>query len=144
MHERGILDGAFDSDRHSVMDVATFYMRLLRVRRENRLKISDGLRRLVEWVRLHMLKWIAGAVEAYVLGVYSEDNPLTHLAPPALMHKFGSKRKYTVVSGEAAWDVMAKARENALIWSRPSGSRMTRRLWVVVTLAVRRGCKKET
>ena len=36
MHERGILDGTFDSDRHSVMDVATFYMRLLRVRRENK------------------------------------------------------------------------------------------------------------
>ena len=112
MHERGILDGTFDSDRHSVMDVATFYMRLFRARRENNVKISDGLRCLVEWVRLHMLKWIAGAVEAYVLQSYSEDNPLTHLAPPALIFSGkGCQRKYTVVSPEAAWDVMAKARE---------------------------------
>ena len=111
MHERGILDGAFDSDRHSVIDVATFYMRLFRVRRENNKKISDGLRRSVEWASLHMLKWIAGAIEAYVLQVYSKDNPLAHLAPPSLMHGDGHKRKYTVVSPEAAWDVMAKARE---------------------------------
>ena len=42
MHERGILDGAFDCDRHSVMDVATFYMRLLRARRQNRQKITTA------------------------------------------------------------------------------------------------------
>ena len=106
----GILDGEFDRDTHSVMDVATFFMKILRVRREKKKRISNALRYLADRVRFRMLPWIAGAVESYVLRVYSGDNPLTSLAPPAIVSGNGFLRQYTTVSAEAAWDVMAKAR----------------------------------
>ena len=51
-----------------------------------------------------MMEWLAGALDAYVLGCSDTEAP-----PPALAHRSPSKRKYTVVSPEAAWDLMEKA-----------------------------------
>ena len=56
-----------------------------------------------------MMEWLAGAVDAYVLKVYSADNSLTGHAPPALAKHIFLKRKYVVVSAESAWDIMEKA-----------------------------------
>ena len=113
LNEAGILNGAINSDLHSVMDVVTFFMHVLRVRRERSKKISDGLRRLVAEVTLPMLQWVAETVDSYVLRVYSEDNAQVHLAPPSIVHggcgAASPTRKYVVVSPEAAWDVMEKA-----------------------------------
>ena len=43
MHEEGILDGVFAATHHSLTDVLTFYMCVLRRRREGRHAISDAL-----------------------------------------------------------------------------------------------------
>ena len=51
-----------------------------------------------------MMEWLAGALDAYVLGCSD-----TEAAPPSLKHRRPSKRKYTVVSPEAAWNLMEKA-----------------------------------
>ena len=51
-----------------------------------------------------MMEWLAGALDAYVLGCSD-----TEAAPPSLKHHSPAKRKYTVVSPEAAWNLMEKA-----------------------------------
>ena len=109
MHAAGILNGAGDTEQHSVQDVATFFMLILGTRRARKRHISAGLRRLVNGVRLRMVEWLAGALDAYVLRVFSADNVLTGTAPPSLKHQSPAKRKYTVVSPEASWDLMEKA-----------------------------------
>ena len=109
MHDAGVLSVPGDTDLHGVADVATFIMLILRGRRESKLPISPALRRFVEGVSRRMMEWLAGAVDAYVLKVYSADNSLTGRAPPALVTKISLKRKYVVVSAEAAWDIMDKA-----------------------------------
>ena len=57
-----------------------------------------------------MMEWLAGALDAYVLGCSD-----TEAAPPSLKHRRPSKRKYTVVSPEAAWNLMEKAAHGANI-----------------------------
>ena len=111
MHDEGFLNTPGDTDLHCVADVATFFMLILRMRRDSKLRISRALRRLVDGVSRRMMEWLAGAVDAYVLKVYSADNSLTGHAPPALVNTARGplKRKYVVVSAEAAWDVMEKA-----------------------------------
>ena len=109
LHHAGILNGAASAEQHSVQDVATFFMLVLSTRRARKRRISDGLRRLVDGVRLRMVEWLAGALDAYVLRAFSADNELTENAPPSLKHQSPSKRKYTVVAPEASWDLMEKA-----------------------------------
>ena len=58
-----------------------------------------------------MMEWLAGAVDAHVLKVYSADNSFTGHAPPALVKKVSLKRKYVVVSAEAASGITEKARD---------------------------------
>ena len=55
-----------------------------------------------------MMEWLAGALDAYVLGCSD-----TEAAPPSLKHRRPSKRKYTVVSPEAAWNLMEKAADTS-------------------------------
>ena len=107
MHERRELDGdTFNCDRHSVADVAKFFMRIMWGRRISQKPISPGLRKLIAEVRHCLCKWIAGAVESYVRRFYSDGNPEVHRAPPALKFK-----KRTYVSPEASWELMEKARD---------------------------------
>ena len=74
LFDAGTLSGTFYCDRHSVMDIATFFMQFCRRRRQYGKKISPGLERLVAEVSLPMMKWIAGAVDFFVLRVYGNDN----------------------------------------------------------------------
>jgi len=110
LQHRGVLNGPIDSDLHSVMDVATFFMQVLKLRRLRKKKNSGRLRSLAYDVRLPLLQWIAGALDSYVLRVYSDDNALVHRAPPSLLRGLGgTARQYVMVSPEAAWNLMERA-----------------------------------
>ena len=116
MYDNDFLTGPIQSDRHSIQDVAAFYMTILRGRVLTKKTISASLRGAVDAARLDLILWIADAVNIYVRRVYNDTNPAVHRAPPALQHNVvrgdqstPSRRRYVVVWPGAAWDLMEKA-----------------------------------
>ncbi len=72
----------------------------------------DALEQLNLDRRQGLVTWIAKLADKVVLALYLNNHTSVELAPPATRYNRPDKRKYTVVTPEATWDVREDARDN--------------------------------
>ncbi len=112
LHADGKLQCPFDSGTHHVLDIMTFFSLVIAYRKTKAKRVvsSERFQRLVWELLVPLLGWAADVIDAYVLRVFSADNPSVHRAPPSLKtiaSSSGTRR--AAISPEASWELMEKA-----------------------------------
>ncbi len=111
LNNAGDLEGPYCRDTHHIADVLLFPMFVMKRRRQARATTSDRFRLVANELRIPLVRWAARLVDSYIRRVYTNDNPVVNRAPPSIIRRrAGNARGYTLVSPEASWDLMVRAR----------------------------------
>ena len=111
-HSAGNLASPLNRDTHSLADILQFILTFARRRRAERKPISKPcFQFLVIWRRA-LMAWFSKLADKFVLTTYLINAVSQERPAPALHYERPNKRKYTVVSPEAKWSILEKARTN--------------------------------
>ena len=110
MRHANFLDGAFDADSHSLLDVLKFLLSAAwRCGGCGRHRDQSAMF-AVEAILDSLLAWLSWHCDTYIRRVYT-CSASADLPPPALLHKGRSgKKERCSVAPEAVWEIMQQAR----------------------------------